>query len=193
MYALRPETAPLTSLGVPLDRPVLPCCISTTVAAAACVCALPQEGERDDPAVPQEVAGAHARFPLFFQEGARVRLAHRGGRPQAMWHRQVSAILPAGRRTHALPPPHLHSTCLTYTHHPPHRSADDLTNRQFSFTVQVPERNYYLVAASDGERNEWVAAIGRATTESRRVRSYSEEVHARASRAHDPPFLASTH
>ena len=32
------------------------------------------------------------------------------------------------------------------------------------------------MAASDAERNEWVAAIGRATTESRRVRSYSEEV-----------------
>ena len=29
---------------------------------------------------------------------------------------------------------------------------------------------------SEAERNEWVAAIGRATTESRRVRSYSEEV-----------------
>ena len=31
-------------------------------------------------------------------------------------------------------------------------------------------------AVNDGERNEWEAAIGRATTESRRVRSYSEEV-----------------
>lgn len=42
--------------------------------------------------------------------------------------------------------------------------------------VQVPDRNYFLVAMSDVERNEWVAAIGRVTTESRRVRSYSEEV-----------------
>merc|ERR1719240_2156410 len=56
------------------------------------------------------------------------------------------------------------------------KSADDITNRQFTFTVQVPDRNFFLMAASDGERNEWVAAIGRATTESRRVRSYSEEV-----------------
>ena len=56
------------------------------------------------------------------------------------------------------------------------KSADDLTNRPFSFTVQVPERNYFLAAMSDADRNEWVAAIGRATTESRRVRSYSEEV-----------------
>merc|ERR1719390_345210 len=56
------------------------------------------------------------------------------------------------------------------------KSADDLTNRQYTFTVQVPERNYFLIAANDAERNEWVAAIGRATTESRRVRSYSEEV-----------------
>ena len=55
-------------------------------------------------------------------------------------------------------------------------SADDLTNRQFTFTVQVPDRNFFLMASSDAERNEWVAAIGRATTESRRVRSYSEEV-----------------
>merc|ERR1719240_146123 len=56
------------------------------------------------------------------------------------------------------------------------KSADDITNRQFTFTVQVPERNFFLMASSDAERNEWVAAIGRATTESRRVRSYSEEV-----------------
>ena len=55
------------------------------------------------------------------------------------------------------------------------KSADDITNRQYSFTVQVPERNFFLMAASDAERNEWVAAIGRATTENRRVRSYSEE------------------
>lgn len=56
------------------------------------------------------------------------------------------------------------------------KSADDLTNRQYTFTVQVPDRNFFLMASSDAERNEWVAAIGRATTESRRVRSYSEEV-----------------
>ena len=56
------------------------------------------------------------------------------------------------------------------------KSADDITNRQFTFTVQVPDRNFFLMASSDAERNEWVAAIGRATTESRRVRSYSEEV-----------------
>ena len=56
------------------------------------------------------------------------------------------------------------------------KSADDLTNRAFSFTVQVPGRNFYFVAASDAERNEWVAAVGRATTERRIVRSYSEEV-----------------
>lgn len=56
------------------------------------------------------------------------------------------------------------------------KSADDLTNRQFTFTVQIPDRNFFLMASSDAERNEWVAAIGRATTESRRVRSYSEEV-----------------
>ncbi len=55
------------------------------------------------------------------------------------------------------------------------KSADDLTNRQYTFTVQVPERNFFLMASSDAERNEWVAAIGRATTENRRVRSYSEE------------------
>ena len=47
------------------------------------------------------------------------------------------------------------------------KSADDLTNRPFSFTVQVPERYYFLAAMSDADRNEWVAAIGRATTESR--------------------------
>lgn len=56
------------------------------------------------------------------------------------------------------------------------KSADDLTNRSYTFTVQVPDRNFFLMASSDAERNEWVAAIGRATTESRRVRSYSEEV-----------------
>lgn len=56
------------------------------------------------------------------------------------------------------------------------KSADDLTNKPYSFTVQVPDRNYFFCAVNDGERNEWVAAIGRATTESRRVRSYSEEV-----------------
>mmetsp|Transcript_16948 Transcript_16948/g.47272 ORF Transcript_16948/g.47272 Transcript_16948/m.47272 type:complete len:141 (+) Transcript_16948:50-472(+) len=56
------------------------------------------------------------------------------------------------------------------------KSADDMTNRPFSFTVQVPDRNFFLIAADDADRNEWVAAIGRATTESRRVRSYSEEV-----------------
>jgi hypothetical protein len=55
------------------------------------------------------------------------------------------------------------------------KSADDLTNRLYTFTVQVPERNFFLMASSDAERNEWVAAIGRATTENRRVRSYSEE------------------
>jgi len=55
------------------------------------------------------------------------------------------------------------------------KSADDLTNRQYTFTVQVPDRNFFLMASSDAERNEWVAAIGRATTENRRVRSYSEE------------------
>ena len=38
------------------------------------------------------------------------------------------------------------------------KSADDLTNRPFSFTVQVPERNYFLAAMSDADRNEWVAA-----------------------------------
>ena len=43
------------------------------------------------------------------------------------------------------------------------KSADDLTNRPFSFTVQVPERNYFLAAMSDADRDEWVAAIGRAT------------------------------
>ena len=96
------------------------------------------------------------------------------------------------------------------------KSADDLTNRQYTFTVQVPDRNFFLMASSDAERNEWVAAIGafelspleratliklstwyqftpaahslvlstltvagRATTESRRVRSYSEEVPSR--------------
>jgi len=56
------------------------------------------------------------------------------------------------------------------------KSADDLTNRSYTFTVQVPDRNFFLMATSDAERNEWVAAIGRATTESRRIRSYSEEV-----------------
>lgn len=91
------------------------------------------------------------------------------------------------------------------------KSADDLTNKPCSFTVQVPERTFYLVATSEAERNDWVASIGapmpmpapssiaraspnqrahwisarhpmpiwlagRATTESRRVRSYSEEV-----------------
>lgn len=56
------------------------------------------------------------------------------------------------------------------------KSADDLTNRPFSFTVQNAERHFFFVAQSDEQRNEWVAAIGRATTESRRVRSYSEEV-----------------
>ena len=43
------------------------------------------------------------------------------------------------------------------------KSADDLTNRPFSFTVQVPERNYFLAAMSDADRDEWVAAIGRTT------------------------------
>jgi hypothetical protein len=59
------------------------------------------------------------------------------------------------------------------------KSADDITNKAFSFTVQVPERNFFFACANDKERNEWVAAIGRATTESRRVRSYSEEVEYR--------------
>merc|ERR1719240_598841 len=77
------------------------------------------------------------------------------------------------------------------------KSADDITNRHFTFTVQVPERNFFLMAKSDAERNEWVAAIGRATTESRRVRSYSEEVEYQeqqallaAQRAAQPPAEA---
>ena len=48
------------------------------------------------------------------------------------------------------------------------KSADDLTNRQFTFTVQVPDRNFFLMAASDAERNEWgilpaaaLTAVGR--------------------------------
>mmetsp|Transcript_5656 Transcript_5656/g.16837 ORF Transcript_5656/g.16837 Transcript_5656/m.16837 type:complete len:165 (-) Transcript_5656:534-1028(-) len=56
------------------------------------------------------------------------------------------------------------------------KSADDITNKPYSFTVQVPDRNFYFTCVNDKERNEWVAAIGRATTESRRVRSYSEEI-----------------
>lgn len=71
------------------------------------------------------------------------------------------------------------------------KSADDLTNRLYSFTgvllpalrctmhhtmerstplcqpgptihraVQVPDRNYFLIAANEAERNEWVAGIG---------------------------------
>jgi len=36
--------------------------------------------------------------------------------------------------------------------------------------------NFFLAVDNDADRNEWVAAIGRATTENRRVRSYSEEV-----------------
>lgn len=67
--------------------------------------------------------------------------------------------------------------------------------------MQVPERNFFFTCINDKERNDWVAAIGagwcpgvarparcesraacvplhagRATTESRRVRSYSEEI-----------------
>ena len=41
------------------------------------------------------------------------------------------------------------------------KSADDVTNRSFSFTVQVPDRNFFFVAMSDADRNEGVAAIGR--------------------------------
>ncbi|KAJ1631650.1 hypothetical protein T492DRAFT_994089 [Pavlovales sp. CCMP2436] len=59
------------------------------------------------------------------------------------------------------------------------KSADEITNKAHSFTVQVPDRNFYFACANEKERNEWVAAIGRATTESRRVRSYSEERAAR--------------
>ena len=40
------------------------------------------------------------------------------------------------------------------------KSADDLTNKPCSFTVQVPERTFYLVATSEAERNDWVASIG---------------------------------
>lgn len=40
------------------------------------------------------------------------------------------------------------------------KSADDITNKAFSFTVQVPERNFYFACANEKERNEWVAAIG---------------------------------
>jgi hypothetical protein len=58
------------------------------------------------------------------------------------------------------------------------KSADEITNKAYSFTVQVPDRNFYFACANEKERNEWVAAIGRATTESRRVRSYSEEIEA---------------
>jgi len=79
------------------------------------------------------------------------------------------------------------------------KSADDITNRPFSFTVQVPDRNFLLVAMSDVDRNEWVAQIGRATTESRRVRSYSEEVEYQEQQArlaaanrNKPPAAAAT-
>ncbi|EOD33935.1 Hypothetical protein EMIHUDRAFT_49528, partial [Emiliania huxleyi CCMP1516] len=41
------------------------------------------------------------------------------------------------------------------------KSADDLTNKPFSFTVQVPDRNFFLAVDNDADRNEWVAAIGR--------------------------------
>merc|ERR1719326_1421806 len=61
------------------------------------------------------------------------------------------------------------------------KSADDMTNRPFSFTVQVPERNFFLVAMSDADRNEWVAAIGRATTVRGRV-SVRVRVRARGRR-----------
>ena len=40
------------------------------------------------------------------------------------------------------------------------KSADDITNKTFSFTVQIPERNFYFACANEKERNEWVAAIG---------------------------------
>ena len=31
------------------------------------------------------------------------------------------------------------------------KSADDLTNKPYSFTVQVPDRNYFFCAVNDGE------------------------------------------
>merc|ERR1712039_786655 len=32
------------------------------------------------------------------------------------------------------------------------KSADDLTNRPYSFTVQVPDRNFFLIADSETDR-----------------------------------------
>ena len=58
-------------------------------------------------------------------------------------------------------------------------------------TVQVPSKSFFMVAADDAERNEWVAAIGRATTENRRVRSYSEEVEYQEQQARQAAASAS--
>ena len=147
-----------------------------------------------------------------------------GDRPAPVWHGQV------GRRPDE-PSLLLHGCALLPERRWP-KHATALATRlcrpmpSFHIAVQVPERNYFLIAANDAERNEWVAAIGlspsrtspcsrspvsrpgipplptppselcrpcpcltipssaivagRATTESRRVRSYSEEVRAQA-------------
>ena len=54
--------------------------------------------------------------------------------------------------------------------------------------LQVPDRNFFLAVDNDADRNEWVAAIGRATTENRRVRSYSEEVEYQEQQARAAPL-----
>ena len=65
--------------------------------------------------------------------------------------------------------------------------------RRCRVAVQVPGRNFYFVAANDNERNEWVAAIGRATTERRRVRSYSEEVEYQEQQARPQYVVVALH
>ena len=41
------------------------------------------------------------------------------------------------------------------------KSADDETGRENSFKIESPDRTFYLVANSVGEKESWIGVIGR--------------------------------
>lgn len=44
------------------------------------------------------------------------------------------------------------------------RSAEEQTDRRFSFAISIPGENYFLQARNEREKDQWVRAIGQAIT-----------------------------
>jgi hypothetical protein len=42
------------------------------------------------------------------------------------------------------------------------KSAEDTTRKAHSFELQTPETTYYMYAASDKDKDDWIGAMGRA-------------------------------